>query len=104
MRSALRVMTLALAVALATAWLGWWSVPAVAALGTVLSGLRPAAIRRAALGGALGWALLLGWTALHGPVGEVARRLAGVFALPVWALVVLTLAFPALLAGCAAAV
>ncbi len=53
-------------------------------------------------GAVLGWALLLGWAALHGPTGAIARRTSGVFGLPPWGFVLLTLAAPALLAGGAA--
>jgi len=92
MRVALAVATLAIAVALATASGGWWTAP----------------IRRpvvgAGVGGALGWALLLGWTALHGPVARLAARVGPIFHAPAWALVLATLLYPALLAGAAAGV
>lgn len=54
------------------------------------------------LGATLGWALLLGWTAVEGPVGLVARRAGGVFLVPAWGFVLVTLLFPALLSGAAA--
>jgi hypothetical protein len=53
-------------------------------------------------GSALGWAALLGWTAWHAPVVPLAHRISGVFQLPAWGLLALTLLFPALLAGAAA--
>jgi hypothetical protein len=54
------------------------------------------------LGAALGWGVLLGWTALHGPIGPLARRAGGIFRLPGWGMVLVTLLFPAALAGLAA--
>jgi hypothetical protein len=103
MRAALLVVALALAGALATAVGGWWTVPLAAALWSRVATLKRPVIG-AALGGALGWALLLGWTALQGPSGTLARRVAPVFHLAAPTLVLATLLFPALLAGAAAGV
>lgn len=103
MRSAPAIVTLAVAAALATASGGWWTVPLVAAC---WAGALP--IRRpvvgAGIGGALGWGLLVGWTALHGPVAKLAARVGPIFHAPPWALVLATLLYPALLAGAAAGV
>jgi hypothetical protein len=103
MRSALAIVTLAAAVALATASGGWWTVPLVAALWARVAPIRRPVVG-AGVGGALGWALLLGWTALHGPVAKLAARVAPIFHAPAWALVLATLLYPALLAGAAAGV
>ena len=88
------------------AWLGWWSVPAVA-FGWGL--LRPA-VRRpilsAALAAALGWAvwLLVDLFADAAALGRLGGRLGAVLPLPFAGLLVLTLLFPALLGWSAAAV
>ena len=52
---------------------------------------------------ALAWACLLGWEALHGPVLPLARLLGGVMHLSAPLLLLVNLAFPALLAGATAA-
>jgi hypothetical protein len=90
---------LVLAVAVGTALAGWWAVPVVAAVWVWLSPAPGSPVRRAMIGAALGWALLLGWTALHGPIGPLARRAGGLIWLPGWALVLVTVLFPATLAG-----
>jgi hypothetical protein len=102
-RALLLVLALAVAVSLATAAGGWWTVPLAAGLWSRIAAVRRPVIG-AALGGALGWALLLGWTAMHGPSGTLARRVAPILHLPAAALVLATLLFPALLAGAAAGV
>ncbi len=103
MRSAPAVAVLAVAVALATAAGGWWTVPLVAALWARVTPIRRPVVGAGA-GGALGWTLLLGWTALHGPVTRLAARVAPIFHAPAWALLLATLLYPALLAGAAAGV
>jgi hypothetical protein len=102
MRAFLRVVLLALAVALATATFGWWAVPLLGAVwgGVASPGTRPASTAGAAA--CLGWVLLLGVTAIQGPVWVVAQRVGGVMALPGWLFAVLTVAFAALLGGSAA--
>jgi hypothetical protein len=98
----LRVGGLAALVAAGTAAVGWWTVPLLAALWVQVVPRLRHPVRTCVLGGALGWALLLGWTALHGPVGVVAQRVGGVLRLPGWGLILVTLLFPAVLAGAAA--
>ena len=82
---------------------GWWLLPILAA-GWVRVAPRPSETPTAcALGAALGWAGMLAWRATQGPVGVAARRVGGVFHLPGWAFVLITLAFAAALAGLGAA-
>ena len=100
MRSVLRVVLLALVIAVTTTGAGWWTVPLVAAIWTRV--VPHAAMRTSAAGAALGWAGLLGWTAWQAPVGPLTQRLSSVLMLPSWGLVALALAFPALLAATAA--
>ena len=95
---------LVLAVAVGTALAGWWTVPLIVAVWVWLSPAAGSPVRRAMLGAALGWALLLGWTALQGPIGPLARRAGGLIGLPGWGLVLVTLLFPAALAGLVAVV
>jgi hypothetical protein len=81
---------------------GWWTVPVLAAVWVRVVPRLRGAVRSCMLGAALGWGLLLGRTALEGPVALLARRAGGVLELPGWGLLVATLLFPALLAGAAA--
>jgi hypothetical protein len=90
---------LVLAVAVGTALAGWWAVPVVTGVWLWPSPAAGSPVRRAMIGAALGWALLFGWTALHGPIGPLARRAGGLIGLPGWGLVLVTLFFPAALAG-----
>ncbi|GLC26253.1 hypothetical protein [Roseisolibacter agri] len=99
--------------ALTTRLLGWWSVPLVAALMVVASALveprlaarvRGSAALGAGLAAALAWAALIAWDAMGPGFGAVRGILARLFALPWPAVLVVTLALPAALAWCAAAV
>ena len=96
--SALVGIVLAALFALATALLGWWAVPLVAAVAGAALALRIPALRRApllvGLSAALGWALLLAREAVRGPVGLVAAKVGAVIGVPGPALVLVTLLFP----------
>jgi hypothetical protein len=100
----LRTIVFAGLVAAGTVIAGWWTVPVLAAAWVRVAPRSRGAVRSCMLGAALGWGLLLGWTALEGPVELLARRAGGVFELPRWGLLVATVLFPALLAGAAARV
>ncbi|HVF41317.1 MAG TPA: hypothetical protein VM939_15540 [Gemmatimonadaceae bacterium] len=90
------------AFAVTTFGLGWWSVPIVAAIwGAVDESPRRASF--AAICAAVGWGTLLLLDAARGSIGEIASQLGGVMRVPVPALYLLTIAFPALLAWSAAA-
>ena len=102
MSSAVKLVLLAEAFAVATFGMGWWSVPLVAALFAVLSASRNRATV-AALCAAGGWATLLLLDFAKGPVAMMGSRLGGVMHLPSAFLYLATLLFPALLAWSAAA-
>jgi hypothetical protein len=97
-----RLPLLSLAFAGATAAAGWWTVPAIAVVWVRAAPRERRPVVAAMAGAAIGWALLLGWDALHGPAAVLARRAGGAMGLPPWGFLVLTLLFPALLAGAAA--
>lgn len=97
-RIALRIALLSAAFAVATLLFGWWGVPVVAiAWGTIAWRTRGTGLV-AALAAIIAWAGLLGWSALRGPVGELASTLGSVMGAPGVAIVGLTLVFPAALA------
>ncbi len=101
MRTAVKLILLAEAFAVATFGLGWWSVPIVGALWGALS-REP---RRAILAGvcaAVGWLTLLILDVARGSVGVMGTQLAEVMSVPTAVLYFVTLLFPALLAWCAA--
>lgn len=100
MSRARHIGAFAVATVAATVVAGWWTIPLLAA--AWVRALPRTSAWACAMGAALGWALLLGWDATHGPVGTVARRVGGVFLLPAWGFVGLTLLFAALLAASAA--
>jgi hypothetical protein len=97
-----RALQLALVFAGATAAAGWWTVPIVAAIWVRVAPRARRPVLSCTVAAAAGCALLLGWTALQGPVDAVARRVGGAVGLPPWGFVLVTLLFPAFLAGAAA--
>jgi hypothetical protein len=103
MRPAIAVGVFALCTAAVTAVGGWWTIPFLAAVWVRVLVRDDATPTICALGAASGWAQLLAWDAAHGPVGTVARRVGGVFLLPGWGFVTVTLLFAALLSAAAAA-
>ena len=98
----IKAILLAEAFATATFGLGWWTVPLIAALYSLISS-NPKRARPAALCALGGWATLLALDTIKGPVPAMASKLGGVMGVPSIVLVILTLLFPALLAWSAAA-
>lgn len=98
----LRVAVVAGATMAGTMLLGWWSVVAVGVVSGLVSRPGRGAVLEAGVGAALGWAALLAWSAVSGPVWLLAQRVGPVFGLPGMALLALAVVFPALLAGSAA--
>ena len=85
-------------IAVGTWAVGWWAVPVVGALiGVIWPDGRPALL--AGTAGGLGWALLLMWGSASGPVGDLAGTVGGVMGLPGFEVLLVTVLFPALLAG-----
>jgi hypothetical protein len=99
-----RIFGIALVTAVATWFLGWWSVPVVCALYSFMrpAGSRP--VRDAALGAMLGWAALFAWQVSHPSFGRLSNALAGVFPVPAPVLMLVAVLFIGLLAGAAARV
>src|SRR4029079_210024 len=99
---AIKGILLAEAFAVATFALGWWTVPLIAAVYSLISN-NPRRARTAAICALAGWATLLALDTVKGPVASMASRLGGVMGVPSIVLVILTLVFPAALAWSAAA-
>lgn len=97
MTSLLRTLALATAIAAGTWFLGWWTVPAIAAAWAFLSPEPRSAAREAGLASLVAWAALLALTATGGPVDAVATRVAAIMQLPTVGFYALTLLFPFLL-------
>jgi hypothetical protein len=104
MSRALRMGAFAICTALATSLAGWWLIPVLAAVWVRAFPRTDLPATTCGLGAASGWGLLLLVNAAQGPAGMVARRAGGVFLVPGWAFVGLTLLFGALLASTAAIV
>ena len=95
-RGVLHVAAFAVCTAAVSA-VGWWLIPVLAAVWVRVLPRVGAQAVTCGLGAAGGWALLLLWDAASGPAGEVARRVGGVFLVPAWVFVALTLLFGAVL-------
>ncbi len=98
----LRVVLLALAFAIATVLIGWWGVPLTGAAWGVLGRLAPRSALVASASAVLAWSGLLLWGAARAPVASLASTVGGALGVPGAALVVLTLAFAAIVAWSAA--
>jgi hypothetical protein len=99
---ALRLAMLAVLIAAGTMTLGWWCVPVLGLLYGAARGTGKGLALEAGAGAALGWAGVLGWSAPPGPLWQLAVRAGGVFGLPGWAFIAVTLLFAGLLAAAAA--
>jgi hypothetical protein len=102
-RFALRVSLLALSFAIGTWILGWWTIPLFSLVAALAArGVRHQALASAAAA-ALAWGTILVWNASRGEVWSFASIAGGTMGVSGPVLILLTLAFPALLAWSAAA-
>ena len=90
--------------ALVTATGGWLAVPVTAAVWSTLASAEQRRELRLALAASASWALLLVWTSTAPGTRRLLALLGGIFGIPGWTFVLLTLAVPALLAWSAAVV
>lgn len=97
-------ITLTLGVALATYAFGWLAVVVLSGAWAYIRKDDPAMPLMAGGAGVLGWALLLLWGSFSGPIGVVAETVGAAMQVGGGSLLVLTLAFPALLAAATAGV
>lgn len=102
-RSFARIALLGVAVAIGTWVLGWWAVALIGAAWGVLRRGRPR-FWTAALGGVVGWWLLMVYDSALGSVGRMGTLLGDIFGVGVWGMVAIMYLFPLLLAGCASQV
>lgn len=97
-------VTLVAAMALGTWAFGWGAVVIVSGAWAWIRRADGAITLLSAVAGVAAWAVLLGLQAMQGPVGRVADVVGAAMQVGAGPLVLLTLAFPALLAGATAGV
>lgn len=97
-------LSMLIAMTLSTWAFGWAAVVVIALAWAWIRRSDPAVPLLAAIGGSASWALLLGVSAMSGPVSRVADVVGAAMQVGPTALWALTLAYPALLAGAAASV
>lgn len=103
MRWSMHLVGLTLAIAAGT-WIGgWWMVPVVAGAYGAWGARRRAAVLTAMLAGGGAWGLLLAYDASVGPVVRLTQLFGTMFRMSGMTLVILTVAYAALLAVSAAA-
>ena len=102
MRRGVRIALFGVIAALGTAGAGWWSIPILAAVWVRVLPSPRGAVATTVLGASTGWLLLLGVTAYQGPALKVATICSAILGLPRWGFLLVTLLFPAALAGTAA--
>ncbi|HKS06696.1 MAG TPA: hypothetical protein VJR92_10320 [Gemmatimonadaceae bacterium] len=103
MRAVANLIAFTLTLIITTVFVGWWTVPVVAFVWT-LATPRRAAVIYAAFAGAMAWGALLSWMSRTAPIGAVDSLMAQIMDVPQRSIVMLTLAYAALLAGSAALV
>ena len=104
MMQLLRLVLLVAAFAAATFVLGWWAVPAVAAIYAAITTNQRGSAVVCGFAAMLAWGALLAVTASRGPVGTLATELGGVLSLRPIGVYAVTIAYPGLLALSAAVV
>ena len=103
MRWLTQLLIVSLAFGAGTWFAGWWMVPVLGAAYGVWAANRRLTLITATLAAALAWGVLLAFDASAGPMGRLLQVLGALFRMPGAALVVLTLAYAALLAVSSAA-
>lgn len=98
MRFALRVALLALSFGIGTWILGWWAIPLFAAMAAVMARDVPRQAVAAGIAGAVSWGTLLAWSATQGSIWSFARLAGGAMGVSGLVLILMALAFPAVLA------
>ncbi len=102
-RIALRLVFLALVFALGTAWYGWWSIPVIAFVYSLMDRAQWHRGWLTAAAAILAWGGILVYGVLHSPASWAnSQRIAAMLQVQPWFLVALTLLFAAALAGPAA--
>jgi hypothetical protein len=81
---------------------GWWIIPILAALWVRVLPSERGALVTTMFGAVAGWLLLLGIVALQGPAATLGAICSAILQLPRWGFLLVTLIFPAALAGAAA--
>lgn len=98
----IRVFAVAIAVAIATWFAGWWAVPLCGAVYALLRAREKGATGEAATGAMLAWAALLAWQASHPAFERLSGALNGLFPVPGVVLMLVAVLLAGLLAGSAA--
>ena len=99
-----RFLLLSVAFAVGTAAVGWWAVPAVAVLWTVLTKNERSHPMFVGLAALLAWCALLAVAATRGPVMVLAEVVGGIVSIGAAGALCITLVYPALVAALAAVV
>ena len=103
MKWLMQLIGLTLVIAAGTWFGGWWTVPVVAGAYGAWAARQHAAVLTAMLAGAGAWSLLLAYNAYVGPVVRLTQLFGTMFRMSGITLVILTVAYAALLAVSAAA-
>jgi hypothetical protein len=103
MKWLIQLIVVSVLMATLTWFAGWWMVPVIGAAYGAWAARQRLTLVTATLSAVLGWGALLAYDASAGPLGRLLQVLGALFRLPGAALVVLTLAYAALLAVSAAA-
>lgn len=103
MKWLIQLIVVSVLMATLTWFAGWWMVPVIGAAYGAWAARQRLTLVTATLSAVLGWGALLAYDASAGPLGRLLQVLGALFRLPGAAIVVLTLAYAALLAVSAAA-
>ncbi len=98
------MMLLALVFGAGTWFLGWWSVPLIAALYSLTRPADSGPVRDATVGAALAWGVMLAWHTTNPAFGRLSSAIGGIFPVPTVVVMFIAVLFAAALAAAAARV
>lgn len=99
-----RILLLTVVFAAGTWFLGWWSVPLIAAVYSLTRPADSGPVRDATIGAALSWAGMLAWHATNPAFGRLSTAIGGIFPVPAVVVMFIAVLFAAALAAAAARV
>ena len=97
-----RILLHSLVFAAGTWFLGWWSLPLIAAVYAFTRPAESGPVREATLGAAIAWGAMLAWHATNPAFGRLSSAIGGIFPVPAVVVMFIAVLFAAALSAAAA--